>query len=167
LCHKPKQLKYSEIKNIRENLADKNDNCCPICGRKFSEKIKQTLDHDHDTFLIRDTICNSCNQIEGHIKGKLIRYGLWKQVDYATYLRKLADHIDKEQLPLVHPSHAPKQRKLQKRSYNELSREIDKANEYLKKKMKIPPYPKSKRLTKKLKELFDYMGIKPKFYSKA
>ena len=167
MCNnKPTQLKFSEIKSLREHLAEKNGHRCPICHREFSDKIKMTLDHDHYTFRIRDTICNSCNQIEGHIKGKLKRMGLWnsENFDYAQYLRDLADHVSKDQLPVIHPTHAPKKQKLQKRSYNELCKAVEKANRYLKKPIRVPDYPKSKRLTKKLKELFEYMGIYPKFY---
>jgi hypothetical protein len=66
--------------------------------------------------------------------------------------------------PLLHPSHAPKPRKLMKSSYNELKREIKKANHFLSKPLKMPDYPKSKRLTKRLKELYEQFAIYPKFY---
>jgi hypothetical protein len=165
--HKPKQLKTTEIAGLREELAERNNQECPICHRKFSEKIRKTLDHDHDTYLIRNTICNSCNQVEGAIKGKLKRLGLWNDVDYSEYLRSMADHISNDQLPIIHPSHKPKHRKLQKRSYNELARVIKDMNKYLKRPIKIPEYPKSRRLTKRLKELFERYGVVPKFYVKG
>ena len=62
--------------------------------------------------------------------------------------------------------HTTKPRKLMKSSYNELKREIDKVNKYMKKPIKIPNYPKSKRLTKRLKELYEQFGIYPRYYSK-
>jgi predicted patatin/cPLA2 family phospholipase len=92
--------------------------------------------------------------------------GLMNIIPLDDFLYNLAMYLKAEQLPYIHPSHVQKKPKLMKSSYNKLKREIQQANKYLKKPIKIPPYPKSKRLTKKLKELYERFGIDPEFYTR-
>ena len=164
MCNGPKPLKHKDIKPLREKLWKQNDYCCPICERPLTAE-DLALDHDHDTTLIRNTICKRCNSIEGIFKSKWKRSGLMDFIDFDQLLENLSIYLRQEQLPYIHPSHVEKHPKLMKSSYNTLKREIEHINKYLEKPIKIPPYPKSKRLTKKLKELYDRCGLEPKFYS--
>ncbi len=165
MCKGPKPLKHKDIKPLREKLWKENGKICPICKSPVSEN-EIALDHSHDSTLIRNTICKKCNQIEGLYKQRWIRYGLKEVIDFPELLISLGEYLKQDHLPFIHPSEVPKSPKLQKRSYNKLVKEINKLNNYLEKKIKIPPYPKSKRMTKKLKELYKMVGIDPEYYSK-
>ena len=59
----------------------------------------------------------------------------------------------------IHPMDKPKGPLLTKSSYNELVRGVMKDGKY-----KMPEYPKSRKLTKRLAELFEQYGIEPKYY---
>ena len=162
--HKKRLLKKSEIKGFRDKLIEKQEGLCEICGRSFEkDNLTPTLDHDHDTYLVRGVLCTSCNQVEGRFRKLLKRYGLGN-FDMGFILRNMAEYVEKEQYPYIHPMHAPKPKKLQKRSYQELVKVIEEANGYLNRPIKIPDYPKSGRLTKRLEQLYKQFGIVPKFY---
>ena len=161
--HKP--LKQKDIKPLRKKLWEQNNKRCPICNSEIPFE-ETALDHDHDTTLIRNCICKRCNSLEGIIKSKWRRMGLKDRIPFEEYVMNLAIYLQNEQLPYIHPMHTAKPRRLMKRSYNKLKREIEKANKYLEKPIKIPSYPKSKRLTKKLKELYEVFGIAPEYYTK-
>jgi len=158
-------LKHKDIKPLREELWKKNNCCCPICGKDVSVS-EIALDHSHDTGLIRNTICKKCNSLEGIYKQKWKRQGLMDIIDFGDLLISMGEYLKEDHLPFIHPSEVPKNPKLQKRSYNKLRSEIQKINNYLEKPLKIPPYPKSKRLTKKLKELYEKIGLDPEYYTK-
>ncbi len=161
--HSP--MKHSDIKPLREKLWKINECVCPICGNEVNE-FEISLDHDHDTTLIRNTICHKCNSVEGIFKSKWKRSGLMNIIEFSDLLISMGEYLKQDQLPYIHPSHIQKKPKLMKSSYNELKREIERANKYIAKPIKIAPYPKSKKLTKKLKELYEQFGITPKYYSK-
>ena len=165
MCKGPKPLKHKDIKPLREKLWKENDFCCPICGSILPES-DCALDHSHDTGLIRNTICKKCNSLEGIFKSKWKRSGLMDLIEFADLLESMAMYLKKDHLPYLHPTAVMKKPKLMKSSYNTLKREIERANNYLEKPIKMPDYPKSKRLTKKLKELYEQFGIEPKYYTR-
>ena len=159
-----KTLKNSDIANLRSKLLIKQNNFCPICNTKIKPG-DENLDHDHDTGKIRGVLCRTCNSgIEGAFRGKWVRSGLSKKISLEELLLNLYNYLSKDHFPILHPTHAPKPNKLMKRSYNSLKKEVNKCNSYLKKPIKMPDYPRSGRLTKKLKELYNKMGIYPEFY---
>ena len=160
---KRRLLKHSEVKHYRKKIKESQNNKCLICERDFTDTIQPTLDHDHETYLVRGVLCRSCNAIEGKIKGMMRRYGL-KDIKMSEFLRNMAYYIEKEQYPYIHPMHKPKTKKLMKSSYNDLVREVRKYNETAAKPIKIPDYPKSGRLLKSLEKLYKKFGIIPKFY---
>ncbi len=160
-----KTLKHKDIKPLREKLWEQNERRCPICGAEVTVS-EIALDHDHDTTLIRNTICKKCNSVEGMFKSKWKRSGLMNTIEFAALLSSMAEYLLQDQLPYIHPSHSPKRQKLMKSSYNTLKKEISNANKYLQKEIKLPDYPKSRRLTKRLKELYCQFGLEPKFYTR-
>jgi len=160
------QLKQTDVKPLREKILKDNKFICPLCENPLAP-CDSALDHCHSSGQIRNVICKTCNSLEGVFKSRWIRLGVAKKVPFDVFLRNLAEYLIAEPLPLLHPSCNPKPRKLMKSSYNKLKRDIDCYNKHLKKPIKMPEYPKSKRLTKRLKELFLQFGIDPMYYSKG
>jgi len=170
-----KQMKSTDTKEIREHLAKKTNGICPITGLDVSNG-DGCLDHAHEASehplsetvegQIRGTIHKYANSLEGQMRSKFRRSGLAQIMCFEDFLLKLHHYLMDFREPLLHPTHAPKKPKLMKSSYNELVREIKNANFYLKKPIKIPDYPKSKRLTKRIKELFEQFKIYPRYYTK-
>ncbi len=170
-----KQLKHKDIKEIREMLCEKVDWICPVSGLDLRNG-NATCDHSHEDSThpnsetvegqVRGPLHRFANSLEGQMRAKFRRSGLAKEISFEEFLFNLYNYLMDFREPMIHPMSAPKHNKLTKRSYNKLAKEIKQTNEYLTKKIKLPPYPKSKRLTKKLKELYDKFGIYPEYYTK-
>jgi len=163
---KIKQLKSKDIPPLRERLLKLQGGFCPICRKKIDRPV---LDHEHKrklkgSGLIRGVLCSTCNSFLGKIENSCKRYRITLQ-DLPNVLRRIADYIEQDHLPYMHPSEMPKKPKLTKRSYNKLKTAYTK---FLKHKnvrgTKFPAYPKSGYLTKPLARLFDRLGIEPTFY---
>ena len=166
------QLKQKDIKKIRDELVKHNDGKCPVSGLDISNG-DACLDHAHQDSEISETVEGQvrgvlhkfANSLEGSWRARYLRSGLANEITFEELLINMYTYLMEYREPMLHPSHAQKPRKLMKSSYNELKREVNNANRYLKRKIKMPDYPKSKRLTKKLKELYEKFGIIPKYYS--
>ena len=100
-----------------------------------------------------------CNALEGKIANNFKRLGLNKETDLPSLLRNLADYLERPNLPYIHPSEKPKSQKLMKSSYNKLIKELQLIN-YNK---PVPPFPKNKKLSKKLQKLYDLVELEPSF----
>jgi len=53
---------------LLKELADFQDNICPICKRAFTDDLKPVGDHCHDSKMPRGALCQPCNTLEGRIK---------------------------------------------------------------------------------------------------
>ena len=157
-----RQLKNSEVKIFREELLLEQDNICPLC-EQFISKDAAALDHDHSTGEIRGVIHGTCNSLEGVIKSRFVRSGVHKLTDIITYLKNLIVYLQKEHIEVLHPTNIPKPKKLKKSSYNFLKKRYTMSKDKRHKK-KFPDYPKSKKLTKKLKDLYFELYIEPEYY---
>jgi hypothetical protein len=158
IINKPKQLKSTEIPKLREKLLEKQNGICPICKRDIKDAC---LDHSHTkrikgTGFIRGVLCRTCNVFIAKSENNCARYGI-AQNDLPTILRSCAIYLERPHHPYIHPSERPKERKLKKSSYNKLRKSYSG-------KAKFPEYPKSGRLTKQLKQLFNKYNIEPEFY---
>ena len=166
------QLDGKDIKPIREKLLEEQNGICPLCLTPIDPN-DAALDHCHDSGLIRGVLHKRCNSNEGALKSKFRRSGIQNiegcEITFEEYILNLHFYLTKDHHDMLHPSNKPGPKKLMKSSYNKLVREIKKANEYYKahnkKPIKIPDYPKSKRLTKRLDELYEEFGIDPRFYN--
>ena len=158
-------LKQADIKELREQIHKEQNEICPICKEKIHYS-KTTLDHQHKKKdeeighlgkgLIRGVICFTCNSAEGRILGVYTRQGLHKKdIEYTSWLRNLADYLDREKLPYVHPTEVPKEPNIKKSLYNKLKKEYLKTD----RKKKFPDFPKSGKITKALKELSEEFDI--------
>ena len=155
------QLKWGEIALLRDQLLKDQNYHCLICEQKITEQ-EAVLDHHHcrrigGTGQIRGVLCRTCNVFLGKIENNCKRYRIPNE-KLPVILANIIKYLSICQFPYIHPSEKPKPLKLQKNSYNELKKVMDG-------KKKIPPYPKSRTLTKGLEKLFNKYGITPKYYS--
>jgi hypothetical protein len=153
-----KQLKGSEVPALRAKLLEEQSGVCPICSGDVNSPC---LDHEHTKKIkgsgqVRGVICRMCNVFLGKIENNCVRYGIGL-FELPRVLRNVADYVQKDPLPYMHPSEAPKAPKLKKTSYNKLKKAYDG-------RAKFPEYPKQKKLTKGLKALFEKYGIEPEYY---
>ena len=146
------QLKSSQLKALREELYKEQGNICLIL-KEHTEN--QVLDHCHTKGTCRGVIDREINVFLGKIENNCKRYKVQPE-DLPRILRNIADYLEKDHLPLIHPTEAPKIPKLKKASYNKLKKEY-------KGKAKFPEYPKTGKITKVLEKLFAEYMITPEF----
>ena len=167
------QLMTKDIQKIRDEILEKQDGLCELCKDEISEKTGVSLDHQHRTKssvigengggLVRGVLCRRCNVMEGKIWNASKRFGIHDNL--SDWLRTLADYLDKENYPYIHPSEKALEKEVSKRNYNKLSK-LYKEEEFIpkrknQKKKPMIAYPKSGKLTKGLKELFELFQISP------
>lgn len=169
-----KNLKHSEIKDLKEKLWLKNGKKCPLLGIEIPLD-KMVLDHIHklkseepseQKGTIRNALEFKSNSLEGKISNAWKRYFGRDESKYpctlSNFLRNLADYLERgsycdEGVYYVHPTEISKSPILSKKQYNKLKKAYIKSC----KKAKFPEYPKSRRLTKPLKKLFEEFHIAP------
>lgn len=160
-----KQLKSGDISHIRDTILEEQNNKCVLCNNEITEDTGVSLDHQHmkksETIgedgagLVRGVLCRACNVWEGKIWNNTLRYRQPKDVqDRIEMLQALIDYYKKDNYELIHPSERPKERKVSKRNYNKVKKVYEGRR-------KFPEYPKSGKLTKGLKELFEKYEISP------
>lgn len=159
-----RQLKGSEVKELREKILENQGFKCAICGKTLSEDDTGiSLDHQHrlnknqeigsdGAGLIRGVLCRECNTYEGKIWNNGTRYKQFKTVkERIEFLKQLIQYYEAGTYPFIHPTEKVPLKSISKRQYNKLKKICP----------KVPEYPKSTHLTKRLKELFDIYQINP------
>lgn len=160
-----KQLKSSDVTNAREEIMNLQSSICPLCGNIVERPV---LDHKHKfkksdrngingNGLIRGVLCSDCNAAEGKIHNAISRFVTRDSQKEIDFLRNLIKYYESGYYPLIHPTEAPKGKEVSKSKFNKLAKLY---------KLKYPnkkqlEYPKSKKLTKQLKVLFNEFGINP------
>ena len=116
------RLKQSKLKEHREQTLKKQNNICPLCGNSILPE-EATLDHDHDTGLVRQVIHRSCNAAEGRIKSWIRRSRFDKDSDPTVFLNNLIDYLksDYSSNP-EHPTHLNKKCK----RFSNLNKDVQK-----------------------------------------
>lgn len=167
------EMKQKDIAELREKLWLKNDKKCPVLGKEVS-LVDMALDHIHGTKtseyspesgVIRESLHKFSNAVLGKLENSIKRTGLNKDPDFdlPTFLRNAADYFergayqDSDGNYYVHPNEVKKDPPVSKSNYNRLAKLYKESG----KKAKFPEYPKSKKLTKKLQELFSEFNIEP------
>ena len=163
-----KQLKHSEVKDLKAEILATQGFKCAICGKPLTVD-EAVLDHQHKfrksdpngvngNGLIRGVLCNFCNPLEGKIFNNLSRY---KQIktdeERIHWLEQLIQYYKKPKYNYIHPTEAVKEPTVSKRNFNKLKKAYSELNP----KKKPLEYPKSGKLTKPLKALFEQFGISP------
>ena len=161
-----KPLKHSEIKETKRRILESQGFRCAICGKPL-ELDQSVLDHQHKfrksdpngengNGLIRGVLCNACNPSEGKIFNALNRYLQIKtDSERIQWLENLIEYYSKPKYPYIHPTEIPKEPDVSKKNFNKLNKL------YLETHKKPLEYPKSKKLTKPLKALFEKYNISP------
>jgi len=169
------QLHQKDLKDFRYNIWIKNNKICPILKVEISED-EVVGDHNHklksepiseNKGTYRDSISRKANSIEGKFINYFKRmFGSDEEKWVITpqeFLRNLADYYDKGSFKddngdcYIHPNEKPREPLLKKSSYNKLKKLYTG-------KAKFPSYPKSKKMTKKLRELFSVYEVDVEFY---
>lgn len=160
------QLKYSDISTIREKLLKDQQFKCAICGKDIENDSNITLDHQHKITknqiigeggagLVRGVLCRDCNSIEGKITNALKRYkNISNTAEKISFLYQLIEYYKKTPTNYIHPTERQQEKIVSKRQYNKLKKLYTG-------KAKFPEYPKSKKLTIKLQQLFNKYNINP------
>lgn len=169
-CYMVDDYVYTTSKSlitIRNSIIEKQNGLCVLCTNPL---ISPVCDHHHTGAhkgdgAIRGVVCSVCNSILGKFENAFIRYGLGID-EMPNFISNLAVYTSEDspyKTKYIYPSEKPKEPKLMKSSYNELLRVLKKQGH----KKKVPPYPKLKKMTKALQELYDAYDVAPKFYEKA
>lgn len=167
-----RQLKASEVKEVREDILKEQDGVCAICGEEIDDNSGASLDHQHmlkrETIgedgagLVRGVLCRPCNVMEGKIWNNMGRYIQPENVEKRIeWLESLISYYRKDNYDLIHPNEKPREPNVSKKNYNKLKKMYTKDLADKKKKKKIPEYPKSGKLTLGLSLLFEEYGISP------
>jgi Recombination endonuclease VII len=158
------QLRQKDIPVYRERIAEEQNFVCAICIGPLVSGA--SLDHQHKTKaetigvngagLIRGVLCRDCNVFEGKIWNNSKRFG--KFDDLPQFLRNLADYLEKDNYPYIHPREAPQVQKVSKRQYNKL---VKAYSDQTALKAKLPPFPGKRKPSQKLLSLFTRFNISP------
>lgn len=164
------QLKQKDLLPLKDKLHRAQGNVCPLLGIELpledmvidhKHKLKRNPAGPNGDGLVRGAIGRFANAIEGKITNNWKRTGLEyvEGTDLPTYLRNLADYLEDppcEQI-YIHPSEAPPIPRLKKSCYNTLVKEVNG-------RQKVPAYPRSGKMTKKLQALFEKYNIGIEYY---
>ncbi|QPI17822.1 recombination endonuclease VII [Pectobacterium phage POP12] len=97
------RIKKTDYPALKQKLYNEQNGLCKLCKRPLEGDVsKHHLDHDHELCgdgagRVRGLLCVLCNSVDGIIKHKFNRSGLAsKNVDYAQYLRDLADYVSND-----------------------------------------------------------------------
>lgn len=59
---------YGLSKDDYNRMLDEQDSKCLICDKRFTDKLKPCVDHNHETGEIRGLLCIYCNTMLGYAK---------------------------------------------------------------------------------------------------
>ena len=158
-----RQLKnQQEANTLKLELLEAQGFTCPITGYRLTME-DAALDHCHKTGQIRGPIFGGANRMLR--ESQWVRFGIRRE-DIPSVLRKMADHIERPQLEILHHTCRKKEPVLQKTSFLQLKKEIEKSG-------KPPAWFRystrngkpAQKMNAKLRALFDKYGIAPRFYA--
>lgn len=94
----------TDVAEVRTELLEQQEGKDDITGLEIPQG-KSVLDHDHSDDLVRGVLHRNVNSMIGRIENAYHReLGWWYSDKLSDFLRKTADYLDKENLPVYHPS---------------------------------------------------------------
>jgi hypothetical protein len=60
-------IRYGITPEDYAELLEKQNYVCAICSRPPGKRFRLSIDHDHDTGIVRGLLCNTCNLSLGRI----------------------------------------------------------------------------------------------------
>jgi hypothetical protein len=161
------QLRTVDIPVYRDKIIKDQNGLCAICKEILPiSGGGVSLDHQHKTKseiigvngagLIRGVLCRDCNVFEGKIWNNSKRYGKFDTLP--QFLRAVADYLEKENYPFIHPKEAVQVQKVSKRQYNLLVKAYEKQTTLT---AKLPDFPGKRKPSQKLLSLFERFEISP------
>lgn len=150
-----------EANALKLELLEKQGFICPITGYRLTME-SAALDHDHKTHQVRGAIHKAANRML--TESRWVRYGIRRE-DIPSVLRKMAAYLALPQLEILHHTCRKKEPILQKSSFLQLKKEIEKAG-------KLPAWFRystrkgkpAQKMNARFQALFDKHGIVPRFY---
>jgi len=143
-----KVLKTKDISAVREELLEKQEHQCGICGEDLrdEENTNKHLDHNHDDGYVRGVLCRRCNLLEGTLYYRFRRSGHVRlETDYIIWLEQHLAYLKRPSTIYEHPAH--KQKKATK--FKNMNK-----NDQLKELSNLEIIPKGKVTKKDLLKLF-------------
>jgi len=163
-------MKQKDIKTLKEKIWNENNKKCPVLDMDIPLE-KMVLDHAHKRNseeysetkgAIREALDFRANAVLGKLENSIKRTGLDRVEGFnlGTFLRNAADYFErgaykKDGVIYIHPTEVYKEPNLSKSNYNKCK----KAHLESGAKKKFPDYPKRKKATKTLIELFKKYNI--------
>ena len=160
-------LKSKDIKVLRLEILKEQNYICPLCKKRITEDDRITLDHQHKykksdengvdgNGLIRGVLCAECNACEGKVFNAISRFLRHpNKQERIKWLENLINYYKQDPYPYIHPTEVKQEPLLSKRNFNKLKKLYN--NKY----NKDLEFPKSQKMTKALKPLYEEFNISP------
>lgn len=95
------KIKHKDIKIIRQNKINAQDNKCKLCEQEIDSPV---LDHDHKSGLIRGVLCRCCNLFLARIENKRALYRMTDDDKLRTVLANTIEYLTTNHTDLIHPT---------------------------------------------------------------
>lgn len=106
------KLKYSEVKPLRLERLQQQNNCCSLCGEVIEDDA--VLDHDHKTGKVRHVLHRGCNALLGKIENNMPRNRV-SMTRLTGIANNLINYLNNEYPEIIHPTYKTQEEKKLKR----------------------------------------------------
>lgn len=102
------RIKTKDIPDVKQDLLEKQNYLCGICGNDLSgyQGRDICLDHCHTTGHIRGVLCRNCNGVEGKVYKLANRAKQGHAI--LVWLKRMIKYVEKHQKTpsgIIHPTH--------------------------------------------------------------
>jgi hypothetical protein len=103
------KLKHTEIKQVRLEQIQAQNNQCAFCKQHFLPDDRIHLDHCHASGFVRGAVHANCNSAIGKFENTCKRFKISPEV----FVDNILEYKDKE-LPYIHPTYYTPEEKIQR-----------------------------------------------------